>query len=56
MAQKYRLSFTPRGYTSKISPDVLPSVSEGIWLVPGSQNVLIGEDGSVESSKGYTLI
>jgi len=56
MSQKYRLSFTPKGYTSKISPDVLPSVSDGVWLVPGSQNVFISEDGSVVSSKGYTLL
>lgn len=56
MSSKYHINVTPSGYISKIAPDILPSVKEGIWLVPGSQNVLIGEDGTVESRKGQELL
>lgn len=51
MAYKFRIWVTPMGYISKISPDVLPSVTEWMWLVPGSQNIFIGDDGSIQSRK-----
>lgn len=54
--KKYNLWFTPRGYFTKISADLLPSVSEGTWLTAWSQNVLIWEDWTLETRKGQTLI
>lgn len=56
MADKYHLNYTPLWYNSKISADVLPSVTAWSWLTPGSQNVFIGEDGSIESRKWSALI
>ena len=54
--KKYNLWFTPRWYFTKISADLLPSVSQGTWLTAWSQNVLIWEDGTLETRKGQTLL
>lgn len=54
--EKYNVNFTPKGYKTNISADLLPSVTQAIWLTKGSQNVLIDEDGSVSSRKGTTLV
>lgn len=43
---------TPQGYYEKISADII----SGVWLVRGSMNVLIGENGKVISSPGYTRV
>jgi len=53
---KYQLSFQPRGYMSKISADMIPSLLQGSWLTPWRQNVLVWEDGSLETRKGSTLL
>jgi len=41
MAEKYHINITPKGYMSKYAADVLPSISDGFWLTPGTQNVFI---------------
>lgn len=43
---------TPQGYYEKLSADIV----QGVWLVRGSMNVLIGENGKVISSPGYTIV
>lgn len=53
---KYALNFTPKGYKTDISADLLPSVTSGQWLTNGTQNVIIDEDGSITSRKGTTLL
>jgi hypothetical protein len=54
--EKYALNFTPKGYRTDVSADLLPSVSEWQYLVAGSQNVLIDDDGSVTSRAGTTIL
>jgi hypothetical protein len=43
---------TPQGYYEKLSADIV----SGNWMVRGSVNTLIAENGKVMTRKGYTLV
>lgn len=49
---KLQLEGTPQKYITKIAPDVI----NGTVLVKGTKNVLISDDGTIESRSGKTLM
>ncbi len=56
MIEKFHIQLMPQGYQSKIADDIAGNLLSNSYLAPGTQNVLIGDDGCVQSRKGYELL